>query len=164
MKQNKFSNETPEQVILIPRPRTIRINPTIPQRAYGLFDSETGTQVSDFVKGNDGQIEFSRLEPNRNYDVGIIGNPGDEKPQFVINWTLHMRDDTDTILDNSDDFPVVFPYQYVIKYKGSNNGGVYDLADDKGETVGQVIKLAPTGDKPEFYCIHSFKMVDDTKK
>ena len=160
IEQEKFSNDAPEEVILIPRPREIRINPTLPARAYGLFDTKTGTQVKDFVKGNGGQIEFKDLEPSMHYDVGVIENPGDDKPYFAIAWNTRMRDDTDTILSNSDDLPVVYPKIYTIKYKNGNSNGVYDLVDENGDTVGQVAQLS--GDKPEFAWIRSFRMKDDT--
>ena len=52
MAQEKFSNEAQEEVLLIPKPRRIQINRAQSQRAYGLFDTKTGTQVKDFVKGN----------------------------------------------------------------------------------------------------------------
>ena len=48
MEQNKSLNETPEQVVIYPKPRIIKIQNACAERAYGLFDSETGTQVSDF--------------------------------------------------------------------------------------------------------------------
>ena len=158
MEQNKFSNDAPEQVILIPNPRIIKINPAQSERAYGLFDTKTGTQVSEFVKGNGEQIEFDNLDPNMHYDVGVIENPGDEKPQFAIAWMPNMRDVTDDILKNSNDLPIAYPSTYTIRYKDGN--GVYDLVDDKGEVVGQVANLTQTGDKPWFNCAHTFRMKD----
>ncbi len=80
MKQEKFSSEAPEEVLLIPKPRRIEINETLSQRAYGLFDTKTETQVKDFVKGNGGQIEFNDLDSNMHYDVGVIENIGEDKP------------------------------------------------------------------------------------
>ncbi len=164
MKQEKFSNEAPEQVLLIPKPRRIEINCTLPARAYGLFDTKTGTQVKDFVKCNGGQIEFDNLDPNMHYDVGVIENMGDDKPQFAINWSEAMRDVTDEILKNSNDLPVVYPEIYKVRYKDGNSNGIYDLVDDNGDTVGQVAQLSPQGDKPWFNYIHSMRMKDDTIK
>ena len=70
MNENKFLIESLEQVIIIPPIRIIEIYDSCPERAYGLFDSQTGTQVSDFVKGAGGQIEINNSEPLRHYDVG----------------------------------------------------------------------------------------------
>ncbi len=164
MNENKFLNESPEQVILIPNPRTIRIHDACAQRAYGLFDSETGTQVTGFKKGTDGQVEFDKLDPNRHYDVGAIENMGDEKPVFAINWTANMIDDTDTILNNSGNLPVAFPCRYYIKNNGNNSNNIFDLVDDNGDKVGEVAKLSPAGDKPRFDMVCTFKMKDDTKE
>ncbi len=147
MEQNKFLNENPEQVVIFPTPRQIIIHRAIPERAYGLFDSETGKQAGDFKKGTDGQVEFTNLDPSKHYDVGAIEGMGDEKPQFRINWTKKMRDNTDTILNNSDNLPVEYPCNYYIIDNGNNN--VFDLVDNKGDKVGQVAKLTPTGDKPK---------------
>ncbi len=163
MNENKFLNETPEQVVIFPKPRIIRINTTEPERAYGIFDSKTGTQVSEFKKGTDGQVEFADLDPNRHYDVGAIEGMGDEKPYFAINWTKKMKDDTDTILKNSDNLPVEFPQTYVIINNNDKNN-VFDIADDKGEIVGQVINLSQTKDKPKFEWVKTFKMKDETNK
>ena len=163
MNENKFLNETPEQVVIFPKPRIIRINTTEPERAYGIFDSKTGTQVSEFKKGTDGQVEFADLDPNRHYDVGAIEGMGDEKPYFAINWTKKMKDDTDTILKNSDNMPVEFPQTYVIINNNDKNN-VFDIADDKGEIVGQVINLSQTKDKPKFEWVKTFKMKDETNK
>ena len=162
MEQNKFLNESPEQVVVIPYPRTIRITGVQPEKAYGLFDSETGTQVSDFKKGTDGQVEFQGLDPSKHYDVGAIEGMGDDKPKFRINWTKPMRDDTDTILNNSGNMPVAYPSTYTIKDSSSNN--VFDIVDNKGDKLGEVEKLAPIGDKPEICFIRSLKVKDDTKK
>ena len=151
--------EAPEQVILIPTPRRIQINWTQSQRAYGLFDTKTGTQVSDFVKGNGEQIEFDNLNPDMHYDVGVIENPGDKKPQFAIVWNVVMRDVTDDILKNSNDLPVVYPARYLVKFKDGNNG-IYDLVDEQGNTVGQVAQLS--GGKPYFRYVSTFRMKDDT--
>ncbi len=165
MGQEKFSNEMPEQVLLIPKPRRIRIDCTQSQRAYGLFDSKTGTQVRDFVKCNGGQIEFDNLDPNMHYDVGVIENMGDKKPYFAMIWTLKMRDDTDLILSNSGNLPVEYPYvYYVIDKDKSGNNRIFNLGDDKKEVVAQVTELTHGDDKLEFVGICSFKMVDDTKK
>ena len=164
MKENKFSIDEPEEVLLIPTPRKIRITGAHAERAYGLFDTKTGTQVKDFVKGNGGTIEFSDLNPSMHYDVGVIENPGDEKPQFAIAWNHIMRDDTESFLSNSDNLPIEYPKIYTIKYKdGTSKGnanGVYDLVDDSGETVGQVAQLS--GDKPWFEYVRTFRMKDDT--
>ncbi len=163
MSENKFLNENPEQVVVIPNPRVIRINHARPARAYGLFDSETGTQVSEFKNGADGQVEFKNLDPNRHYDVGAIENPGDAKPQFAIDWTPEMIDDTDDILKNSGNLPVIYPYPYeIIDKKHQNNS--FDLVDKNGETVGQVINLIQTGDKPNFRQVWTLRMKDDTAK
>lgn len=62
MEQEKFLNETPEKVLLIPKLGRIQIDYTQPQRVYGLFDTKTGTRVKDFVKGNGKQIEFNDLD------------------------------------------------------------------------------------------------------
>ena len=98
------------------------------------------------------------------YDVGVIENPGDEKPEFAIIWTGQMRDITDDILKNSNDLPIRYPEIYKIRYKDGNPvgnaNGVYDLVDENGDTVGQVAQLS--GDKPEFAWIRSFRMKDDT--
>ncbi len=106
MEQNKSLNEQQEQVLIYPNPRRIEIDYACTNRAYGLFDSETGTQVSDFKKGTEEQVEFKDLDPNRHYDVGAIENPGDEKPVFAINWIHPMKDNTDDILKNSGNRPV----------------------------------------------------------
>ena len=106
MNENKFLNDSPEKVVLTANPRKIGITSACPQRAYGLFDSATGTQVSEFKKGTTGQVEFTDLDPNRHYDVGAIENPGDEKPVFAINWIHPMKDNTDDILKNSGNRPV----------------------------------------------------------
>ncbi len=161
--ENKFSNDSPEQVVIIPRPRTIIINGAHSKRAYGLFDTKTGTQVSEFVKGTAEKVEFRDLNPNIHYDVGAIEDMGNEKPEFTIIWTAPMRDDTDTILNNTDNLPVEYPRRYLIKDNG-NNKGVFDLVDDNDNTVGQVIKVAPTGDKPRFCQADTFRMKDDTQK
>ena len=160
MEQEKFSNEMPEQVLLVPKPRRIEINNAHAYRAYGLFDTKTGTQVKDFVKGNGGTIEFDNLDPSMHYDVGVIENPDDEKPQFAIIWTQEMRDDTDNFLKNSNDLPVEFPCDYYIIDNGNN--GIYDLVDEDGEKVGRVAQL--TGDKPYFVMVHTFRMKDDTQE
>ena len=164
MQENKSLNEQQEQVIIIPPTRIIEINSSRPQRAYGLFDPQTGTQVSDFVRGTGDQITFKPIQPNRHYDVGIIENPGDEKPQFAINWTRIMKDNTEDALKNSGNLPVVYPNIYEITDNGVNSNGIHNLANEKGETVGQVINLSQTGDKPRFNCVQSFKMVDDSKE
>ena len=163
MAQDKFSNEMPK-VTLVPKPRRINIDCTPKMRAYALYDTVTGTQVKDFVKCDGGQIEFDNLDPNMHYDVGVIENPGDEKPQFAIMWNHSMRDNTDEILKNSNGLPVDYPRPYVIKYKNGNSNGVYDIVDDSGETVGQVAKLSPQGDKPKFVMVFSLRMKDDTIK
>ena len=162
MVQDKFTDEMPE-VVLVPKPRRIQINCTLKVRAYALFDTVTGTQVKDFVKCDGKQIEFDNLDPNMHYDVGGIENMGDKKPQFAISWNKNMRDDTEEILKNSNGLPVKYPYVYQVKYNDNSNN-VYDLVDDKGETVGQVAKLSPQNDKPYIRYIYSFKMKDDTIK
>ncbi len=162
MEQNRFKNDSPEQAILIPIPRIIRIIPSKSERAYGLFDTKTGTQVSEFVKGNGEQIEFDNLDPNMHYDVGVIEDMGDEKPQFAIMWNQYMRDDIDDILKNSNDLPIEYPCDYRIIDNGNN--GIYDLVDDNGDTVGQVANLTQTGDKPIFVQVWSMRMKDDTIK
>ena len=164
MEQNKFLNDYPEQVILIPNPREIEIQGACARRAYGLFDSQTGTQVTEFKKGTEGKVEFKGLEPNRHYDVGIIEGIGNEKPQFAIAWTCEMKDDTDAILKNSDNLPVIYPCRYLIKDKENSSKNTFDLVDDNGETVGQVINLSQQGDKPRFNMVCTFKMKDDTQK
>ncbi len=163
MVQDKFTDEMPE-VTLIPKPRRININCTQQIRAYGLFDTVTGTQVKDFVKCKGEKIEFDNLDPNMHYDVGVIENMGNEKPQFAIIWSAQMRDMTEEILKNSNDLPVIYPCVYKIRYKNNNSNGVYDIVDDNGETVGQVTKLSPQGDKPEFVMIYTCRMKDDTVK
>ena len=164
MNQEKFSNEAQEEVVLIPKPRRIEINGTRPARAYGLFDTKTGTQVKYFVKGNGGQIEFNDLDPNMHYDVGVIEDRGDVKPIFAINWSAAMRDVTDEILNNSNDLPIQYPTTYKVIFKDNNSNGIYDLVDDNGDTVGQVAQLSPLGDKPYFQMIYSMRMKDDTIK
>ncbi len=164
MNENKFINKTPEQVVLTPNPRKIEINGACAQRAYGLFDSETGTQVTGFKKGTDGQVEFNNLDPNRHYDVGAIEGMGDDKPYFAITYTQPMRDDTDDILNNSGNLPVDFPRTYYIKNNGNNSNNIFDLVDNNGDKVGEVAKLSPTGDKPRFDMVWTFKMKDDTKE
>ncbi len=163
MKEDKFSGEMPK-VMLVPKPRRIEISCTPKMRAYALYDTKTGVQVKDFIKCDGGKIEFNDLDPNMHYDVGFIENIGDEKPQFAINWTADMRDNTDAILNNSNDLPVLYPDPYLIKYKDDNSDGVYDLVDDKGKIVGQVTKLYPQEGKPEFRMVYSFRMKDDTVK
>ena len=164
MNENKFLNDLPEQVVLTPNPRKIGITNAHAQRAYGLFDSETGTQVTGFKKGTDGKVEFTSLNPNKHYDVGAIESMGDEKPQFVISWNTIMKDNTDEILNNSGNLPVDFPRTYYIKNNGNNSNNIFDLVDDNGDKVGEVAKLSPTGDKPEFCMAWTFKMKDDTQK
>lgn len=164
MEQNKFLNETPEQVVLTPNPRKIKIQNACANRAYGLFDSETGTQVGEFKKGTDGKVEFDKLEPSRHYDVGAIENMGDEKPEFSIAWTIPMKDETDDILKNSGNLPVVYPQPYTIKDNGSNSNNIFDLVDDNGNKVGQVMNLSPTGDKPRFNWVRTLKIKDDTQE
>ncbi len=163
MNENKFLNESPEQVVVIPSPRTIIINGANAERAYGLFDSETGTQVTGFKKDADGKVEFAGLDPSKHYDVGAIEGMGDEKPYFAIKWTVPMRDDTDTILKNSGNLPVEYPQTYVI-IDNNNKKNVFDLADNTGDKVGEVAKLSPAGDKPKFQIAWTFSMKDDTQK
>ncbi len=160
MKENKFSNEMPK-VTLVPKPRRIEISCTPKMRAYALFDTVSGTQVKDFVKCDGGKIEFDNLDPNTHYDVGVVENMGDEKPQFAIIWSARMRDTTEEILKNSNDLPVNYPCAYRIKYNDNNSNSVYDIVDDNGQTVGQVTKLSPQGDKPEFVMIYTCRMKDD---
>ena len=164
MNENKFLNESPEQVILTPNPRKIIITHACANRAYGLFDSETGTQVTGFKKGTDGKVEFTGLDPNKHYDVGAIEGMGDEKPQFAIDCNLHMRDETDDILKNSGNLPVIYPEVYTIKDNSNNSNNIFDIVDDRGETVGHVMNLSQTGDKPKFAYIRTFKIKDDTQK
>ena len=164
MEQNKFLNESPEQVVLTHNPRKIEITNAIPARAYGLFDSATGTQVTGFKKGTDGKVEFDSLDPSKHYDVGAIEGMGDEKPEFAIAYTLPMRDNTDEILKNSGNRPVAYPNTYTIKDNGSNSNNIFDLVDDNGEKVGEVAKLSPIGDKPKFAWAKTFRMKDDIKE
>ena len=164
MKQNKISNATPEQVVIFPKSRIIRINNAQAFRGYALFNSETGVQVNDFTKGTKGQVEFDNLEPSRHYDVGVIENIGDDKPQFSISWTHKMKDDTDSILNNSDNLPVVYPKIYSIINKDDKQAGVFDLTDDNNIPVGKVVNLSSKDDKPEFAYIYTFKMKDDEKE
>ena len=165
MEKDRFSNDAPEQVLLVPKPRRIEINSACPERAYGLFDTKTGTQVKDFVKGNDGQIEFDNLDPAMHYDVGVIENPGNDKPEFAIIWTLPMLDDTDEILSNSNDLPVEYPCVYTILDDKTDQGKrIFDLADDKKEVVAQAIQLTQGDEKAEFIALHTFLMVDNSKK
>ena len=163
MVQDKYTDEMPI-VVLVPKPRRIAIDCTAQQRAYALFDTVTGTQVKDFVKCDGGKIEFDNLDPNMHYDVGVIENMGDEKPQFAIMWNQNMRDNTEEILKNSNGLPIDYPNPYLIKYKDDNAGGVYDLVDDNGETVGQVAKLSPHDEKPYIRYVYSLRMKDDTIK
>ena len=93
MVPDKFTDEMPK-VTLIPNPRRIEINHACAQRAYGLFDTKTGTQVKDFVQGNGGTIKFNGLEPSMHYDVGVIENSGDDKPEFAWIRSFRMKDDT----------------------------------------------------------------------
>ncbi len=163
MEQNRFSNEMPK-VTLVPKPRRIRIDCVLKIRAYALYDTKTGTQVKDFVKCDEGKIEFDNLDPNMHYDVGVIENMSDEKPQFTIMWNSKMRDDTQEILKNSDGLPVEYPSVYKIRYNNNISNGIYDLVDNNGETVGQVAKLSPQDEKPYIRYVFSFKMKDDTIK
>ena len=164
MKQNKLLNEAPEQVVVFPQPRIIEITGAHPERAYGLFDSETGTQVTGFKKGTEGKVEFKGLAANKHYDVGVIEGMEDEKPYFAIAWTRPMKDNTDDFLNNSDNLPVIYPCRYLIKDKENSYKNTFDLVDDNGETVGQVINLSQQGDKPRFNMVCTFKMKDDTQK
>ncbi len=163
MEQNKFSNEMPK-VTLVPKPRRIAIDCTLPIRAYALYDTKTGVQVKDFAKCDGEKIEFDNLDPNMHYDVGVVENIRDEKPIFAIAWNQVMRDNTYEILKNSNNLPVNYPKPYLIKYKDGNTNGVYDIVDDSGETVGQVTKLSPQGDKPYIHFIYSLRMKDDRIK
>ena len=166
MEQEKFTNEMPEEVLLIPNPRRIEISCTQKMRAYALYDTVTGTQVKDFVKCNGEKIEFDNLDPNMHYDVGVIEDMkdmrGDKKPQFALMWNRNMRDTTEEVLKNSKDLPVHYPCAYRIKYKDNNSNGVYDIVDDKGEKVGEVANLSSKGDKPYIRYISSCRMKDDT--
>ena len=163
MNENKFLNDYPEQVVLNPNPRKIEINYARAERAYGLFDSETGTQVTGFKKGTDGKVEFTDLNPQKHYDVGAIEGMGDDKPQFAIAWNFPMKDETDDILKNSGNLPVIYPKPYVI-IDNNNENNIFDIVDDKGETVGQVMNLSQTGDKPKFEWVCTLKIKDDTQK
>ena len=163
MEQNRFSNEMPK-VTLVPKPRRIRIDCVLKIRAYALYDTKTGVQVKDFAKCKGEKIEFDNLDPNMHYDVGVMENMGDEKPQFAIMWNDKMRDETEEILKNSNGLPIDYPNPYLIKYKDGNADGVYDIVDDNGETVGQVAKLSPQGEKPYIQYIYSLRMKDDTIK
>ena len=93
---------------------------------------------------------------------------GDEKPEFAIIWTLPMRDDTDAILQNSDNLPVAFPREYTISDDGNksamNGHRIFNLVDDKKELVAQAAELTSGSDKLEFVGLHTFKMVNNTKK
>ncbi len=163
MVQNKFSGEMPK-VVLVPKPRRIAIVCTELQRAYALYDTKTGTQVKDFVKCDGEKIEFDNLDPNMHYDVGVIENMGDEKPQFAIAWNMEMRDETEEILKNSNGLPVNYPCVYHVRYNDNNSNGIYDIVDDNGEKVGEVANLSPQGDKPEFVMVFTCRMKDDTVK
>ncbi len=156
MEQDKFTNE---QVVIYPQDRRIEINYTVPERAYGLFDTKTGTQVSDFVKGNGGKIEFNHLDSSIHFDVGAVENMSDEKPYFAINWNAQMRDNTDEILNGFDNMPVQYPHIYKIIDKGNN--GVLEMVDDNNEPVGQVMELSSTGDKPYFKQMWSMRIKND---
>ena len=46
----------------------------------------------------------------------------------------------------------------------NNSNNVFDLVDNNGDKVGEVVKLAPTGDKPNFRIAWTFRMKDDTKE
>ena len=89
---------------------------------------------------------------------------GDDKPQFAIAWNYGMKDNTEEILKNSGSLPVEFPEVYSIKDNGNNANNVFDLVDNNGDKVGEVAKLAPSGDKLQINFICSFKMKDDTKE
>ena len=164
MNENKFLNNLSDKVTLSPDKKRIEINCAQAQRAYGLFDSKTGKQIGDFIDSKNGQVEFNNLDPNKNYDVGVIENKGDEKPEFAMIWTYPMKDDTDNILNNSDNLPVVYPYIYEITDKGNNSNNVFDIVDDDNKTIGQVENLTQGIDKPRFAYVYSFKMKDDTKQ
>ena len=157
MEQNKFSNE---QVVIYPQDRRIEINFSEPERAYGLFDTKTGTQVSDFVKGNGGKIEFNHLDPSIHFDVGAVENMGDEKPYFAISWNSTMRDNTDEIFDGFDNMPVEYPHIYVIKDKGNN--GILEMVDNNNEPVGHVMELLSVGDQPEFVQMWSMRIKNNS--
>ena len=163
MEQDKFCGEMPK-VMLVSKPRRINIICTLPIRTYALYDTKTGVQVKDFVKCDGGEIEFDNLDPNMHYDVGVIEDMGDKKPQFAIVWNPVMRDTTDEILKNANGLPVNYPCVYHVRYNDKNSNGVYDLVDDSGETVGQVTKLSPQGEKPYIHYVVSFRMKDDTVK
>ncbi len=107
-------------------------------------------------------MEFHDLNPSIHYDVGVIEDMDEEKPEYALIWSERMRDVTDDILKNSNDLPVEYPQTYKVIYKNGNSNGVYDLVDDNGETVGQVAKLSPQGDKPYFHYITSMRMKNDT--
>lgn len=168
MKENKFLNEQQEQVTLSHDKKRIHIICTLPQRAYGLFDSETGTQVSNFKKCDEGNIEFNDLNPLKHYNVGVIENMGNDKPKFHISWTLPMRDETDSILSNSDNLPVEYPCVYTILDDNSKSvtegKRVFNLVDDKKQTVAQAEELTPSDDKLKFISLHTFQMEADSKK
>ena len=107
MNENKILNNLSDKVTLSPDKKRIEIIHAEPARAYGLFDSKTGKQIGDFIDSKNGQVEFNNLDPNKHYDVGVIENKGDEKPEFAMIWTVPMKDDTDNILNNSDNYVIV---------------------------------------------------------
>ena len=161
MNENKILNNLSDKVTLSPDKKRIEINCAQAQRAYGLFDSETGKQIGDFIDSKNGQVEFNNLDPNKNYDVGVIENKGDEKPEFAMIWTYPMKDDTDNILNNSDNLPVVYPNTYTIK--DNNLSGLLQIVDNN-KPIANIKELSLTDEKPRFVYIRTFKMKDDTEK
>ncbi len=162
MNENKFINEQPEKVVLTPDRQRIEIIETLPQRAYGLFDSESGKQIGDFISGKKGQVEFNNLSPNKIYDIGIMEKQGEEKPEFQINWNEIMRDGSDFILNNPEKTPIVYPGAYRIIDNGKSfDNQIYSIVDDNNKELGQVTELSPANDKPGINFIRTLRIKDD---
>ena len=77
MKNNNLLNENklqissanPEKAVRSDDKKQIAIMWTLPIREYAVFNTKTGEQVTPFVNGENGIVEFSNLNPNIKYEV-----------------------------------------------------------------------------------------------
>ncbi len=90
MKNNNLLNE---KAIQSNDKKTIAIMWTLPIREYAVFNTKTGEQVTPFVNGENGIVEFSNLNPNIKYEVKTREVPSEEKPKIRIMWTIPLIDD-----------------------------------------------------------------------
>ena len=154
MGKDKVSDES-EQIVIYPADMVIEVRNANPKMAYGLFENDTGTQVTNFVKAAKGRVEFTDLNPRRCYDVGVVKYLDEVKPQFCILWNDYMAINKNAKLNSCNKMPVEYPYNYRVKYLSKNYDGVLDLVDDKNEPVGLTIKTT-SGNKARLIEVHSF--------